>query len=79
MIFYWSISYLSFRNDFEDYSDLLEVGVEEEEYTQQGQQLAHAGMDPRCVFPQIITENFHVFSRVSDLHPDLDPGFDLFR
>jgi hypothetical protein len=40
------------RKDFEDYADLLEAeeGEEEDEYAHQGQRLAQAGRDQRCVF-----------------------------
>ncbi len=39
------------RKDFEDYADLLEADEgEEEEYAHQGQRLAQAGRDQRCVF-----------------------------
>jgi hypothetical protein len=38
------------RKDFEDYADLLEADEgEEEEYAHQGQRLAQAGRDQRCV------------------------------
>jgi hypothetical protein len=40
------------RKDFEDYADLLEAdeGEGEEEYAHEGQRLAQAGRDQRCVF-----------------------------
>jgi hypothetical protein len=44
-----SATLLFLRKDFEDYADLLEADEGEEEYAHQGQRLAQAGRDQRCV------------------------------